>query len=328
MRSIVAVLLSLTIAPSLPADAPPKGKMVKGTADFVLVGDQKSIPERYRLETHRFDYEMESMLDLPISGVEMFAVRFPSPVTSPDRENNTVHAEYYRPSKPGPFPCVVVLDITGGDQKLSRVIARHLAQSGIGGLFVQMAYYGPRRPPGSKKRLLSPNIGETFDSIRQTVLDLRRAAAWMAARPEIDKNCLGIMGTSLGSFMAALTAEMEPRYGKIAVLLGGGGFVEGYYNHPQAKPFVAVYEALGGTKDRAIQYIAPVDPLTLAGNLKDRKLLIIAAKNDEIVPPRMAENLWKASGEQRIIWLNGGHYSAILYLATGLRHLVDHFKVE
>ncbi len=287
---------------------------------------KKSVPERYRLEPFRFDYELEPVRDLPVSGVEIYHLRFPSPVKSPDPENNTVHAEYYRPHRAGPFPCVVVLDITGGNQQLSRVIARHLAQNGIGGLFVQMAYYGPRRPPGSSKRLLSSDFRQTFDAVRQTVLDLRCAAAWMEARPEIDKNNLGIMGTSLGSFMAALAAEMEPRYRKVAVLLGGGGFVDGFYNHPQAKNFVKVYEGLGGTRDLATKFIAPVDPLTMAANLKDRQLLIIAAKNDEIVPPRMAENLWQASGQQKIIWLNAGHYSAILYLVTGLSQVVEHFK--
>ena len=45
--------------------------------------------------------------------------------------------------------------------------------------------------------------------MRQTVLDLRWATAWMESRPEIDKARLGIMGTSLGSFVAALTAEMD-----------------------------------------------------------------------------------------------------------------------
>jgi fermentation-respiration switch protein FrsA (DUF1100 family) len=41
----------------------------------------------------------------------------------------------------------------------------------------------------------------------------------------------------------------------------------------------------------AKDFIADIDPLTRAHLLKDRKVLIIAAKNDEIVPPRMAENL-------------------------------------
>jgi dienelactone hydrolase len=298
----------------------------KGSVQFVPLDDQANIPERYRLAKYSFTYEMELIRDLPVTGIEVFSVRFPSPVKSPDVENNTVHAEYYRPKKPGPFPCVVVLDITGGDQKLSRVIAQHLAQNGIGGLFVQMAYYGPRRPPGSSKRLLSLNVLQSVEAVRQTVLDLRCTAAWMESRPEIDKKKLGIMGTSLGSFMAALTAEMEPRYQRVAVVLGGGGFVDGFYNHPQAAPYVKVFEALGGSKELAAKLIAPVDPLTLAGNLKDRKLLIIAAKNDEIVPPRMAENLWNASGRQRIVWLDAGHFTAMLYLVTGLGEVVEHFK--
>ena len=41
-----------------------------------------------------------------------------------------------------------------------------------------------------------------MDAIRQTVLDNRCAAAWLASRPEIDAKKLGIHGTSLGSFMA------------------------------------------------------------------------------------------------------------------------------
>src|SRR6185369_9500794 len=101
------------------------------------------------------------------------------------------------------------------------------------------------------------------------------ASAWMESRSELDPKHLGIMGTSLGSFMAALTAEMEPSYGRVAVLLGGGGFVDGYYHHPQAAPFVRIYEAFGGTKEMAAKFIAPVDPITCAGNLQDRKLLIV-----------------------------------------------------
>jgi dienelactone hydrolase len=331
MRYAFSALVALVTVSICKTDVSPTASET-GTVAFVPLGDQKNIPDRYRLDAHEFDYEMHRKQDLPISGVEIFTVRFPSAVKSPYPENNIVHAEYYRPACRGqtkaPFPCVVVLDITGGDQKLSRVIARHLAQNGIGGLFVQMAYYGPRRPAGTNKRLLSYDLAHTFEAIRQTVLDLRRAAAWMADRPEVDKNNLGIMGTSLGSFMAALTAEMEPRYSRVAVLLGGGGFIDGYYEHPQAAPFVRVFEALGGTKEMAAKFIAPVDPITRAENLTERKVLIVAAKNDEIVPPRMAKNLWNTSGRQHIIWLDAGHYSAVLYLVSGLSQVVEHFKVQ
>ncbi|HEV3203170.1 MAG TPA: alpha/beta hydrolase family protein, partial [Gemmataceae bacterium] len=198
----------------------------KGTVPFRWVGNQNNIPERYRLEEHSFPYEMSLKYVLPVSGIEVFRVQFPSPVTSPHLANNTVHAEYYRPSGNGPFPCIIVLDITGGDQTLSRFISTVLSRQGIGCLFVQMAYYGQRRPPGSRLRLLSPDVAHTMAAVRQTVLDIRRASAWMESRKEINPKRLGILGTSLGSLMGTLAAEMEPRLERVAVLLGGGGLVE------------------------------------------------------------------------------------------------------
>ena len=136
------------------------------------------------------------------------------------------------------------------------------------------------------------------------------------------------MGTSLGSFMAALTAEMEPRLGRVAVLLGGGGFAEGYYDHPKAATYRKVWEALGGNKEKVAKLLAPVDPLTCAANLKDRKLLIIAGKRDDIVPPKMAEALWKASGEQKIVWFDCTHIGAALYFVPAMDHIVKHFGAE
>jgi dienelactone hydrolase len=300
----------------------------KGSFRFTPPADQKNIPERYRLEARTFDYEMDLKSELPDSGVRVFRLRYPSPVVTPCKENNTVHAEYYRPRGPGPFPGVIVLDITGGDQSLSRSISTHLARHGIAGLFVQMAYYGPRRPPGSPLRLVSLDYVHTLEAIRQTVLDLRCATAWMGSRPELDHDQLGILGTSLGSFMGSLTAEMEPRLSKVVVLLGGGGLVDGYYDHPQAAPFRVAWEAVGGTREKMAKLLAPVDPLTCAANLRDRKLLILAGKRDEIVPPKMAEALWNASGKQKIVWFDCTHYGAVLYLATGLDLIVKHFKPD
>jgi dienelactone hydrolase len=327
MRAVAATCLGCLLT-SFPAAAAEPRPVEKGTFHFTPSGDQKNVPERYRLGSRAFDYELSPKYELARCDVSVCRLRFPSPVESPHPENNTVHAEYYVPRGKGPFPGVIVLDITGGDQSLSRGIATYLAQNRIAALFVQMAYYGPRRPHGSNLRLLSPDVAHTLAAVRQTVLDLRVAAAWLGSRPEIDSGRLGILGTSLGSFLAALTAEMEPRLGRVAVLLGGGGFVDAYYDHPLAEPYRKVYEALGGTKERLAKLIAPVDPLTCAANLKDRRVLMIAAKRDEIVPPKMARALWEAAGRPEIVWYDCGHFSAILYVADGLGHVVEHFKAE
>jgi dienelactone hydrolase len=321
----LALILVAAAPPLSPRPRTPR-LLEKGNFRFSPLEDQKDIPERYRLAERSFTYELERVQHLAGVDVTVSHLRFPSPVQSATPENNTVHAEYYRPAGKGPFPAVIILDVTAGNQMLSHYLATFLAQHRIAGLFVQMAYYGPRRPPGSRLRLLSPNVPHTIAAVTQTVLDLRVAAAWLASRPEIDGKRLGILGTSLGSFLSALTGEMEPRLGRVAVLLGGGGFVDAFYDDPRGAALRKLYELTGGSKARAARMIAPIDPITCAGLLKKRKLLILAARRDDIVPPKMAEALWRAAGRQKIVWYNCTHYGAALYLADGLEHILQHFS--
>lgn len=324
MRAALACLAILLLA--TPTFAARTRAIHKGSFTFAPTTDQKDIPERFRLAKRDFSFELEPRTTYPAIGVSVHHLRFPSPVESATPENNTVHAEYYRPDGKGPFPAVIVLDVTAGNQMLSRHIANHLARHGIAGLFVQMAYYGPRRPPGSKLRLMSPDIFQTTRGVTQTVLDLRVASAWLESRPEIDGKKLGIMGTSLGSFIAALTGEMEPRLGRVCSLLGGGGFVDGYIDHPQAKPYFDFFTKLGVKREFWKWWVAPIDPLTCAANLKNRKLLILAASRDDVVPPSMAKALWEASGKQKIVWYDTTHVGAALHIADALEQVLEHFK--
>jgi len=76
------------------------------------------------------------------------------------------------------------------------------------------------------------------------------------------------------------------------------------------------------------EIIAPVDPLTCAGQLKDRKVLIIAGKRDDVVPPKATEALWAATGKQTIIWYDCTHVGAALYVVPAFNHLTDHFRAD
>jgi dienelactone hydrolase len=321
MRSFAwpALFFALLLPPST------RAAVEKGTFRFRPLDEQNDVPPRYRLAEAAFTYELEQKKALPAIGVTVHQLRYPSPFKSATPENNTVHAEYYRPDGKGPFPAVIILDVTAGNQMLSRHIANHFARHGVAGLFVQMAYYGPRRPKGSPLRLMSPNLRHTIQAVTQTVLDLRVATAWLESRAEIDGKRLGILGTSLGSFLAALASEMEPRLGRACVLLGGGNFIDGYAGHKLGAPWFKLLESLGVKREAMKKVIAPIDPITCAANLKKRDLLILAARKDEIVPPIMATMLWEASGKQKIIWYDSGHYTAALHIADAMEHILGHF---
>jgi dienelactone hydrolase len=320
LRTALAAFLTLGIAaPALAADV--ERGMLKVPAD-----DAKSdIVERYRMKDYAGEYKLTPRYDLRHSGVMVYDLTFPSPVKSNVLENNTVYAEYFVPKTQGKYPAVIVLDIMQGNQLIARGEAMWLAQNGVAAIVVLLPYYNERRPLGSKMKLVSTDIVRTLDGIRQGVLDCRCAAAWLAGRPEVNAERLGMVGTSLGSFLTALTSANEPRIKNVCLLLGGGGLVDAYYDHPKAKPVTEWVDLLGG-KALVKKLIAPVDPITYAAQLKGKNLLMVAAKNDEIVPPRAATQLWEATGKQRIIWLDAGHVTAAFYSMSVLCEVRDHVR--
>src|SRR5437870_3200273 len=84
--------------------SPDRPPFEEGTIAFQPHSGATSVPERYRLPAHSFAYTLERKRELANSAVEIYQLRFPSPVVSDCPENNTVYAEYYRPKGSGPFP--------------------------------------------------------------------------------------------------------------------------------------------------------------------------------------------------------------------------------
>ena len=295
-----------------------------GTVKVDCNGDAKcGIPERYRVPNHTFEFKLALRHDLRHSSVKVYDLSFPSPVKSDIPENNTVYAELFMPAGKGPFPASIVLDILQGDALIARAQAMWLAQHGVAGMVVYMAHYGPRRPPGSTRRLISTDIPKTIAGVQQTVQDVRCAVAWLADRPEINAERLGLAGTSLGSLVGAVVAANEPRIKNVCLMLGGGGLVDAYYDHPLAKQYLPLVELAGG-KVAVKALIDPVDPLTYAKNLKEKNLLMVCAARDDIVPPKAAKALWEATGKQKIVWLDSTHVGAGLHMMTMFREMTAH----
>ncbi len=317
----LALLLNASFAQ---ADEP-----AKGTIRFEPAENEKTaVPVRYRLEAQTLDYTLALRYELRHSGVNVYNLTFPSPVKSAIPENDTVYAEYFVPSSASAgdkVPAAIVLDILDGAAVVARGEAVWLAQHGIASLFVHMAHYGPRRPPGSKVRMLSPNIEQSMAAIRQTVLDCRCATSWLASRPEVDASRLGLVGTSLGSIIGANVAGAEPRLKNVCLVLPAGGLVDALYDHPKAKPYTPLLMLAGG-KNAVKKVVAPADPITYAPQLKERNLLMIAASRDDVLPPSAAKALWEACGKQRIIWFDSTHVGAAAFVLPALQAVTEHLK--
>jgi dienelactone hydrolase len=293
-----------------------------GEVVFAPGAAEARVPELFRLLPARFGFQRQSLRVTPEYTV--WALRFPSPVVTPDPANNTVHAEYFQPAGAGRHPAVVVLHILGADFALSRYLAARLANQGVAALFVKLPYYGERRP-NDQTRFLSADIERSMRSMRQGVCDVRRAAVWLASRTEVDPEKLGVTGISLGGIVAALAAAVDPTLNRAALLLAGGGLADILWEMPEGRKFRELWVAAGRTKTDLRALTDPFDPLTYADRLRTKRVLMIAGKVDEVVPPEAARALWEAAGKPTILWYDCGHYSAAGYLLPALRQTVAFF---
>jgi len=297
----------------------------QGDVRFTPCAIEAELPEMFRLEAHEFSFAQE--FDETVSPtLALSRVTFPSPVITAHANNNTVHTEYFRPLDPGKHPGVVVLHILGGDFDLSRLFCRHLASNGVAALFVIMPYYGPRRQPDAPARMISEDPRETVKGLRQAVLDIRRARAWLASQDEVDAERLGIFGISLGGITTALVATAEPRFGNVCMMLAGGDLAQVSWTSPELKKLRDRWVAQGGTKEEYIELLAQVDPVTHAGLVRERRILMLNASHDEVIPKSCTESLWKAFGQPEIVWYDAGHYSAMRYVFDGLHRVTRFFQ--
>jgi len=299
------------------------GVSTTGEARFVPTAQEASVPALYQLPAATYRFEHEPILDEPKFTVAK--VRFPSPVLTRFEVNNTVHAEYFQPKHPGKRPAVVVLHILGADFALSRYYSARLASEGVGAFFMKLPFYGERRPVGHPQRFLSNDVAVTSEAMRQAVLDVRRAGSWLASRPEVDADRLGVTGISLGGITSALVLAVDPSFERSVTILAGGNLDEILWTMDEtgADRWRRDWLAAGRTPADLKRLTHDFDPITYADRLKGKKLLMMAGNVDEVVPPASARRLWEAAGRPPIRWFDCGHYSAAGFLLPAFREAVD-----
>ena len=299
----------------------------KGVIEFRPSDQEAGVPRLFQLPAARFQWELKAVRQAQRHHV--WALRFPSPLPSDVPVNNVVHAEYFLPASPpqggSRYPAVIVLHILGADFPLSRFMAARLADHGVAALFIQLPYYGKRKPPNSPDvKFLSSDMNRSQLAMKQGIMDIRRGFSWLASRPEVDSTKLYATGVSLGGIMSALAVAIEPLAKGGVFTLAGGGLADILWNMPEreAKAYRSAWEKSGRTFADLKTLVDPLDPLTYADRLKPKQVLIIAGNVDEVVPPRSTKALWNAAGQPPVIWYDAGHYSAAAFILPAMRETI------
>lgn len=257
-------------------------------------------------------YDTPTTTDYELDGEWL---RFPSAFTTPHPENNTVRARLFPAAgereRGHQRRAVLVLPQWNADDQGHVGLCHLLARFGLTALRLSLPYHDRRMPAELARAdyIVSANIGRTAQVCRQAVMDSRRALAWLAAQ---GYERLGILGTSLGSCLAMLTAAHEPLVRAAAL------------NH--ISPFFAdvVWEGLSTSHvrkgldghldlERLRHFWLPISPRPFLDRVRGKRILLVYARYDLTFPVHLSKELveeFRRHGiDHEVFVLPCGHYS-------------------
>jgi carboxymethylenebutenolidase len=162
-----------------------------------------------------------------------------------------ITVERFSPMMPGTYPAVIVLHGADGMEEGAdsyRMVAQLLADNGYVGLIVH--YYDRTGKPANPEK-----AAEEPKNFKAWVAVVHDAVKYARSLPDVDRDRIGIVGFSLGGYLATATASENSRV-------------------------KAVIEVSGGIPDQYIETMKSMPPT-----------LIIHGENDETVPVAHAYKL-------------------------------------
>jgi dienelactone hydrolase len=272
-------------------------------------------PTDFRLE--RREVQVFSTREVPdpeleakVKGTHADFLRFTSPVRTPYAENDLVNARWY-PARGR--RAIVLLPHWNADALAYGSLCRVLNLLGIAVLRMSMPYHDIRMPAETRRAdyAVSANIGRTMNALRQGVIDARCCLDWLEER---GYSQMGIVGTSLGSCYAFITAAHDARI-RVAAFNHASTYVADVVWHGQSTRHIRQGMEAGITLETLRQAWLAVSPMAFFDKFSrwPRKSLIIYAKYDLTFLPELSRDVvaeFERHGlDHKVVVLPCGHYT-------------------
>ena len=191
---------------------------------------------------------------------------------------------------------------------------------------LQPPYHGSRKPRGSRfdgELFWTADLVQSFESLRQTVIDARTLLAWMRAESTTP---IGICGLSLGGSIAATLACLEPGFAFAAPFIAHmdlGAVVE---DAPVLGAMREDLRGFGWEPEDVGKWMERIGWGRLRPVIPPERIHLFAGSDDLFFRPELVEDLWRDWGEPGISWYPCSHMGFLPYLPealTTLREFVE-----
>ncbi len=240
-----------------------------------------------------------------------------------------VHVHAWEHTTPAPASIILVHGWAVGARRLHEIefsIGALFRDLGLDVYFFVQPFHGERKPSQvrfSGQLHPSTDLVRTNEAFIQTCIDLR---ALIGAILERRGNSVGIMGSSLGGYTAALLASIDPRLDFVVPIMAPASMAHLMWDHGERDAFRRRVEAVGMTRDRFHQAWALHSPLSYQPRVPWERRLIVGAADDVLVRPRDVDVLWEHWQRPRRFTFAGGHILQLgrrAYIRELARFLAD-----
>jgi dienelactone hydrolase len=220
-------------------------------------------------------------------------------------------------------PAVIMLGGLPGTRRDLLPRALDLANAGVISLLIDAPFARAQRiGPGTQP--LNFTDQDRAEQI-QLVVDLRRAMDLLVARPGVDQNAIGFLGSSYGASIGGLFAGVEPRLAASVLESGDGGLVSHFAALGDASPLAALTPA---ARDAWIAAMDPIEPVYFVGNATG-PVLFQAGTQDTVTTPIEAAGFAAAGNAQSSrSWYDSGHGLSEPAWCDAAKFLGDHLGFD
>lgn len=256
--------------------------------------------------------------------VEVFDIRFPSPIKTDYEQNNTAYGYYFKAARRRGSMAVILLHGWGRKSlQAEKRFAMRFAEEGIHCLILKLPFHFERAPKGawSGEYILRGDVLKIIEATHQYVIEARVVSSWL--RGQVEKVC--IVGMSLGGMMAHTAMAVETFNAGVTILAGGnnaGIIWEGISTRAVKKGLIKA----GITRELASYIFQVVNPTVTAKFNKTKNLFMINGLYDEVVPMECTVELWEALGRPRIKWYPFAHVSIVFFMRSVMNDVIGFLR--
>ena len=185
-------------------------------------------------------------------------------------------------------------------------MAADFARRGIACAVMELPYHMRRLPRGiSNLRLFTGSSMQTVRAFDQAASDVSTVARWLRMRPEVNSAKIGVVGLSLGAIITHMAMGRDERLSAGVAMLGGADL-----DRLRKDSFLAriLHPQIRDLNPEEAAARRAIDPLTYTASNRPRRVLMIQAARDTIVPSGGAVKLWEALGRPPIRWVDSNHF--------------------